>query len=143
MRDPIRNYHFKFKKGADTIAYCTDVTGMNATTDVIEFRAGDDARVKKLAGIMKYGNITLKRGVVKDARQLWEWFNSARSGTIRKESCTVEAYDYGPDAEEIVASWDLEEAWPVKWTGPDFTAKGNDVAFESIEIAVEEIRWAG
>jgi phage tail-like protein len=33
--------------------------------------------------------------------------------------------------------WRLANAWPVKITGPDLKADGNDVAIETLEIAHE------
>ena len=31
--------------------------------------------------------------------------------------------------------WDFKEAYPVKYTGPDFRADSGAVAFESVELA--------
>jgi phage tail-like protein len=31
--------------------------------------------------------------------------------------------------------WNFEQAYPVKWTGPDLRATANEVAFESLEFA--------
>jgi phage tail-like protein len=36
-----------------------------------------------------------------------------------------------------VARWNFFRAWPVKYTGPTFSAEGNDVAIETLEIAHE------
>jgi hypothetical protein len=38
--------------------------------------------------------------------------------------------------------WNFVQGWPTKWDGPDFTAKGNDVAIETLEIAHEGIERA-
>lgn len=38
-----------------------------------------------------------------------------------------------------VASWQLEKAWPTKYTASDFNATSNEVAIESLELACEGI----
>lgn len=41
-----------------------------------------------------------------------------------------------------VARWNFVNAWPMKWTGPSFNAKNNDVAIETLELAHEGIERA-
>lgn len=43
--------------------------------------------------------------------------------------------DEGKDS----ASWQLEKAWPTKYTAPDFNATSNEVAIESLELVCEGI----
>jgi phage tail-like protein len=38
-------------------------------------------------------------------------------------------------AGEVVCSWGLTDAYPVKWTGPSLDAGGRQVAFETLELA--------
>ncbi len=35
------------------------------------------------------------------------------------------------------ARWDIVRAWPSKYDPPDFSAKGNEVAIETLEIVHE------
>ena len=35
------------------------------------------------------------------------------------------------------ARWNFFNAWPTKWTGPSFSAEGNDIAIETLELAHE------
>ena len=44
----------------------SEISGLDLTTDPIEYRNGnEDIRVRKLPGLKKFSNITLKRGVIK------------------------------------------------------------------------------
>lgn len=43
------------------------------------------------------------------------------------------------DEMKEVASWQLEKAWPTKYTAPDFNATSNEVAIESLELVCEGI----
>ena len=38
--------------------------------------------------------------------------------------------------------WNFQSAWPAKWTGPNFSSEGNDIAIESIELAHEGVKLA-
>ena len=38
--------------------------------------------------------------------------------------------------------WNFVNAWPVKWTGPSFNAKNNDVSIETLELAHEGLERA-
>lgn len=37
------------------------------------------------------------------------------------------------------ASWQLEKAWPTKYTGTDLNATSNEAAIESLELVTEGI----
>ena len=48
--------------------------------EVAEYREGSDpTAVRKLPGLRKYGNVTLKRGVTADM-ELFKWFKAAANG---------------------------------------------------------------
>ena len=38
--------------------------------------------------------------------------------------------------------WNFVNAWPVKWTGPSFNAKGKDISIETLELAHEGLERA-
>jgi phage tail-like protein len=38
---------------------------------------------------------------------------------------------------KATARWEFGGAWPSKYDAPDLTAKGNDVAVETLEVAFE------
>ncbi len=54
----------------------------DASIDVIEYREGTDAGSgsRKLPGRVRYGNVTLRRGVSSDL-DLYRWFDEIRGGT--------------------------------------------------------------
>ena len=43
------------------------------------------------------------------------------------------------DEMKEVASWQLEKAWPTKYTGTDMNATSNEVAIESLELVTEGV----
>lgn len=121
----------------------SEVSGFDATTDVIEYRAGNfrNNSTVKLGGLTKYSNITLKWGMTTD-KTLYDWMTSVIGGEsavngveIIPEDITIELL--AEDGETVKASWQIRRAWPCKYTGPDFNANSSEVAFESLELAHE------
>ena len=45
------------------------------------------------------------------------------------------------EARQPVATWTLRNAQPRKWTGPEFDALGDGLAFEEIEFTYEKLEW--
>lgn len=112
----------------------SEVTGFDASIDVIEYREGDMTQTPlKIPGLKKYGNITLKQGLV-DSMVLYEWMTAGLEGDVERKTLTITLLDIagGP-----AASWQIINAWPVKYTAPDFNATSSEVAIESLEIAHE------
>ena len=112
----------------------SEVTGFDASIDVIEYREGDMTQTPlKIPGLKKYGNITLKQGLV-DSMVLYEWMTEGLEGDVERKPLTITLLDI---AGSPAASWQIINAWPVKYTAPDFNATSSEVAIESLEIAHE------
>lgn len=132
--DPYRNFRFRVEVEGLTQAGFKEVSGFDASIDVIEYREGNEVTTpRKLPGLTKYGNITLKWGTT-DSMELYEWIQECIEGTIERKTITIIAVDEeGGD----VATWQVIEAWPTKYTAPDFDAMSTDVAIELLEFAHE------
>lgn len=112
----------------------SEVTGFDASIDVMEYREGDMVQTPmKIPGLKKYGNITLKKGLA-DSMVLYEWMIAGVDGAVERKTITITLLD---ESEEAAASWQIINAWPVKYTAPDFNATSSEVAVESLEIAHE------
>lgn len=127
---------FRYKVEIDGIEAggFSEVTGFDASIDVFEYREGDMVQTPmKLAGLKKYGNITLKQGVA-DSDALYQWMVEGIEGEVERKTMTITLIDAeGEDA----ASWQVINAWPMKYTAPEFSATASEVAVESLEIAHE------
>ena len=112
----------------------SEVSGFDASIDVIEYREGDMVTTPiKLQGLKKYGNITLKQGVT-SSMVMWEWLKAGVDGEIQRKTVTISLLDA---TGAVAASWQVINAWPTKYTAPDFNATSSEVAVESVEIAHE------
>ena len=137
--DPYRNFSFLVEIDGITQAGFSDCSGFGASTDPIEYREGGETKtVRKLPGLTKYTNITLKWGLT-DSKELYQWYRDVVNGKIERKSGSIILLDL--EGNEKVR-WNFFEAWPTKWDGPDFTAKGNDVSIETLELAHERVERA-
>ena len=128
----------------------SEITGIEATVDVIEFRQGNAGSLApvKLPGLVKHGNVTLKMGyIMNSAFKTWvmECVSETR-GTIPRQDVTIELIDINSGAPSTLVTtasgarqWTLKNAWVTKYNAPDMDAKNSDVAIESVEICYEEL----
>ena len=137
--DPYKSYNFLVEIDGITQAGFQEVSGLDASTDNVDYREGADPNhVRKLSGLNKFSPISLKRGIT-DTDELWKWRQTVMDGkTERKNGSIVLLDDTG--AEKI--RWNFSNAWPTKWTGPSFNAATTAVAIETLEIMHEELRRA-
>ena len=42
---------------------------------------------------------------------------------------------------KVVNAWKLIRAWPRRWSGPGFQAMSNDIAYEALELAFDDMVW--
>jgi len=139
MENPLLQYNFLLviDGASDAVAGFTEVSGINMETDVVEYREGSDtATVRKLPGLRKYGNITLKRGYTTNG-ELWDWRKTVIDGATERKSGAIVLLN---EAREPALRWEFSEAWVSKYEGPALNATANEAAVESIEIAVEDVR---
>ena len=112
----------------------SEASGFDPSIDVIEYREGDMVQTPmKLPGLKKYGNITLKQGVA-DSMVMYEWMIAGVEGEVERKTITITILD---ETETATASWQVINAWPAKYTAPDFNATASEVAIETLEIAHE------
>lgn len=112
----------------------SEVSGFDASIDVIEYREGDMVQTPmKIPGLKKYGNITLKQGLA-DSMVLYEWLIAGVNGAVDRKTITITLLD---EEEAPAASWQVINAWPTKYTAPDFNATSSEIAIETLEIAHE------
>ncbi|MBE3638363.1 phage tail protein [Mangrovicoccus algicola] len=134
--DPYAQYNFLLEIDGLTSAGFTEVGGITMESEIIEYREGSEvARARKLPGMMKYGNITLKRGLTQN-RELWEWRKTTLRGMTERKAGAIILLD---EARAPQLRWEFREGWISKYEGPALNATANEAAIESLEIVVEEV----
>ena len=108
--------------GAEVRASFTEVSGLEVEVPPIEYRNGsEDITVRKIPGLKKFTNLTLKRGITGDLG-FCNWILESMTGQVNRQE---------------VLRWKFVRAWPTKYTGPTLNAQNNEVAMETLEIAHE------
>ena len=133
--DPFRNFNFLVEIDGIAQASFTECSGLSTTTEVIENReGGDNVTVRKLPGKTSYSDISLKWGLT-DSTELWDWRQQITDGNIVRKNGSIVVFDLANSTE--VARWNFVRAWPTKWEGPSLSAKGNDIAIDTLVLAHE------
>ena len=115
---------------------CSDI-GMEVT--VIEYRNGNEKEnsVRKITGLNKATDVTLKRGVI-GSLDLYSWLNDIRNGS-QSAIRNVIVHLQNEDHTAIVQTWKLMRARIIKHISGPMNAKGTDVAMEELSIAYERL----
>jgi phage tail-like protein len=133
--DPYRAFNFVIEIDGVPRGAFSEVGGLTAEGDSADYREGTDVQpnVRKLVGLRKYTNITLKRGYTAD-KVLWQWYTNIFNGVADRRNVTIVLMN---ERREPVLRWNAENAWINKIEGPALKASGNEVAMESIELVHE------
>jgi phage tail-like protein len=126
---------------AEPLGGFSDVSGLTTEMTVAEYRNGNEKEnhVRKVPGVHKVSDVTLKRGIVNSA-DLWDWIKQVRTtGPLAKREVVITLRD---ESGKDVQSWKLRGVVPLKYTGPTLAAKGGgDVAMEELVLSAEGLEF--
>jgi len=138
-QDPFKGYKFILEIDGISQAGFSDCSGLGSHINVIEYReGGDNITVRKLPGQVSYPDITLKWGLTTSA-ELYDWHMAGVTGQVQRKSGSVIQQD---DTGNEQVRWNFFNAWPSKWDGPTFNAKGNEVSIETLTLSCEQVQRA-
>ena len=137
---PLVKFSFQVKWDDAELVF-QEVTGLSSETQVIEYRGGNSKvySVVKMPGLQKFGNITLKKGIFKGDKALWDKYNAIKMNTIKRSSITINLLD---ESNAVAMTWTLTNAFPSKITVTDMKSDANEVAVETMELAHEGLKNA-
>ena len=135
--DPYKNFNFRVEIDGTAVAGFSECGGLTSEVDVVEYREGQDGTVRKLPGLAKFSDITLKRGITV-SNDLQNWFSNILNGQPDRRNGAIILLD---DQKHEVVRWSFSGAFPRKLEGPHLQAGGNEVAIETIVLAVERLDW--
>ncbi|MBN9419591.1 MAG: phage tail protein [Alphaproteobacteria bacterium 65-37] len=118
----------------------TEVSGLETEVSPIEYRNGsEDITVRKMPGLKKFTNITLKRGITGDT-EFWKWILVAMQGQVKRAEGSIMLLN---ENKQEVMRWNFRRGWPCKYTGPGLNAANNEIAMETLEICHEGLEIDG
>lgn len=135
MREiPEVNFHFQVNWGGDSIGFLK-VTGLKAEQEVLEYRHGADKTyiTQKVPGLRKFSNIVLKRGVLKDDNDIFNWFNKTGWET-EKRNVIISLLN---SQHEPTIIWKILNAFPVVCKFSKLDAMKSEILIETVELVHE------
>ncbi len=116
-----------------------ECSGIGMEVTVAEYRNGNEKEnsVRKITGLNKSSDVTLKRGVI-GSLNLYKWLDEIRNGNQNAYK-TVMIHLQNEDHSAIVQSWKLLRARIIKHTSGPMNAKGTDVAMEELVLSYERL----
>jgi phage tail-like protein len=87
-----------------------------------------------LPGRRKSARISLKNGVGKST--ILDWYIQSLTKPVKRKRITITLKDikYNP-----VLVWSIENAYPIKWTGPQLKSDDNTIAIQTLELVCGHI----
>jgi phage tail-like protein len=117
---------------------CTEVSGLEGSIELKDYRTGNSPNLAPLKVPIgrTWPDVTIKRGVFKDAGDFNEWFNKSPLPAQREVTITL----HNNDLTKPVLTWNLEKAIPKSFKSTDLNAGSNDIAMEEITFSHEGLK---
>jgi phage tail-like protein len=143
--DPYKAYRFLVYFGSSTtpVAAVSKIGMLKRSSDVIEYKEGGYAIIRKGLGRTKYDPITLERGVTQDPTfQAWaDYAQKLQSGAPQtslknlRQNIIITLLN---EAAQAVIRYKVYRCWVSEYQAlPDLDAGGNAVAIEHIKLENE------
>jgi len=136
--DPLLGFTFGVDFSGKAEGLFTECSGLTSESEIVDHKVVDKQGkefIQKIPGRLKWGDITLKRGITK-SMDFWTWRKEVEDGKIQtaRTNGSIIMYDreYNP-----AARWDVERAWPSKLSGPTAKADSNEFGVEEVVIVFE------
>ena len=139
-KNPYSAFNFTVSIDGAIVAAFQEVSGLDSENTPIEYREGGDAfnTLRKLPGMEKYPNLTLKRGLT-GTLYLWQWRKEVRDGGSAFPPVRNVVIQLQNEQHANVYKWKLTNAWCTKLSGPALKGQGNELAIETMELAYDRI----
>jgi phage tail-like protein len=133
----------------------SECTGLEATMEPRVIRAGGaNHGAFQRVGPVSFATVVLKRGLARDGR-LFTWFERVATGdyshrctvNILLKELSVQSNASGGQSgqlepeEQVIFTWTLQRALPIKFKAADFNAKATEVGIEELHLAHEGLSF--
>jgi len=138
--DPLVGFHFTLEVSGKVAGYFTEIGGLGSETEIVEHKIVNDKgldSVQKIPGRLKWGDITLKRGIT-SIMDMWAWRKMVEDGNIVGARANGSVIMLN-ESLVPVAQWDFTNGWPSKVSGPSLTSDSTAFGVEELTIVHEGI----
>jgi phage tail-like protein len=132
---PIPVYRFVVDFGEESIPF-TEVSGLDIGVEPITYKDGKG--IKYMPGQQSETNITMKRGLVQQGSQFYDWIASISLNLVDKRDLSVSLTDATGDT--LLVTWNIINAFPKKLTAPSINGGSNEASVESLELMADDVK---
>lgn len=123
------------------------VSGLSVSVGTMNYREGDEKLtiVRKIPGLTKVGNVTLKWGLVYEGSEtsaFFEWLKAHASiddngpdGNFTLMDVTIKLMNLGGTTDGT-PTWILKRCYPLSFSVPDLKAESDGLSITSMELAI-------
>ena len=135
---PLPKFYFSVDIGDQTDLPFQEVSGLDFETEPIEYRHGNSMTFStiKMPGLMKYGDVTLKKGAFAGDDSFYEYINGILLNTYERVTIVIRLLD---ETNSPRMTWTLNNAFPLKVTPTDMNSQSSEAAIEEIIFTHEGI----
>ena len=135
-KDPLRGFRFLVEIEGIASGGFTRVKGLSRELKIESHREGGvNDYEHKLGSQVTYTAIVLERGFAMP--DLWAWALAASEGEVQRKTVWIHLQS---EANEAAWVWQIENAFPVKWSASDLDATASQGVMESLELAHHGLR---
>ena len=135
--DPYPSFRFVLELGDLPVAGFSQCSGLELELQVEDYEEGGQNRyVHKLPGRRRQTDLVLKRGIV--GSELFDWLVRQELGEVDPTTLTLVVQAFEP--EETTLEFEVHDAFPVRWQGPELDASQPAVAIETLNLAHQGLR---
>ena len=136
---PLPKFYFSVDIGEFTDLPFQEVSGLDIDTEVIEYRHGNSPNHSaiKMPGLMKYGDVTLKKGVFANDNQFYTWIKEIELNTYKRVTVVIRLLD---EKNAPRMTWTLTNAFAQKVTPTDMNSQSSEAGIETIVFTHEGMK---
>lgn len=136
---PLAKFYFSVDIDDLTDLPFLEVSGLEIEADNISYRHGNDPSFGtiQMPGIKKSGNLILKKGVFADNDIYQSLISKIALNTYKRMTVVVRLLD---EKSEPRITWQINNAFPLKYSSTDMNSESSEAAIESIEFSHQGIQ---
>jgi phage tail-like protein len=130
--DPYMGFNFLVEIGGMVGGGFTTVSGLESSVELESYQEGGvNGYVHQIPGQVTYPNLVLTQGLT-NLSLLWDWYWLTTQGRPLLLNGTIMLLN---SQRLPVMWWNFQDAYPVKWVGPNLDASNDSqVAIEQLEL---------
>ncbi|MDX2304725.1 MAG: phage tail protein [Microscillaceae bacterium] len=143
VKYPPVGFYFKvvFSGLSDREYHFQEVSGLQMEVEMEEVPEAGNLYPVKMPNKIKYNNLVLKRGMLKDS-VLIKWVKDTMDNYFTLNPFLKRDIDIHllNESGTALVSWQVSNAMPVKWQLSDFKSMDNSIVVETLEFVFEKFK---